>query len=57
MSESTNSLLISAGILLVITLADPCVNSIVSAVRRALQRPPRTAEPETTVNVLERDAA
>jgi len=57
MSDSTNSLLISAGILFVLALADPCVNSVVAAVQRAARRLARGPEPEAAVDSLERDAA
>lgn len=57
MSDSTNSLLISAGILFVLALADPCVNSVVAAVQRAARRLARSPEPEAAVDSLERDAA
>jgi hypothetical protein len=37
MTASTNSLLISVGILFVLVLADPCINSIIGMVRRAVR--------------------
>jgi hypothetical protein len=38
MSETSTSLLISAGILLALTLSDPVINSIFAMLRRTAQR-------------------
>ncbi len=38
MSETSLSLLIAAGVLFVLTLSDPCINSIFAMLRRTAQK-------------------
>lgn len=60
MSETTNSFLIAVGILFVLTLADPFVDSLFAMLRRDAQRQVAADDAETgtqTAPSYKRDAA